>query len=73
MAGLLSLFQDGEFGLDGSRHSRKLPGNKDLEVAFTAYNVVGSAQEAHLLITSPLPYKGNASGPIIDTVGSNAS
>ncbi len=73
MAGLLTLFQSGEFGLGGSRHSRKLPGNKDLEVPFTAYNVVGAAQEAHFLITAPLPYKGNASGPIVDTVGATSA
>lgn len=72
MAGLLQLFQTGEFGLDGSRHSRKLPGNADLEVPFVAYNVQGSAQESHLLISNPLPYRGVASGPVIDTTGANS-
>jgi hypothetical protein len=67
MAGLLELFQNDQFGLGDSAHSRKLKGNKDLEVEFVAYNVVGAAQELHSLITAPLPYQGGAAGPIVDT------
>jgi hypothetical protein len=67
MAGLLELFQNDQFGLGDSAHSRKLKGDKNLEVDFVAYNVVGAAQELHTLITAPLPYQGGAAGPIIDT------
>ena len=67
MAGLLELFQNDQFGLGDSAHSRKLKGDKNLEVDFVAYNVVGAAQELHTLITAPLPYQGGAVGPIIDT------
>ena len=67
MAGLLEIFQNDQFGLGDSAHSRKLKGNADIEVEFVAYNVVGAAQELHSLITSPLPYQGGAAGPIVDT------
>jgi hypothetical protein len=67
MAGILELFQNDQFGLGDSAHSRKLKGSADLEVQFVAYNVVGAAQELHSLITAPLPYQGGAAGPIIDT------
>ena len=67
MAGLLELFQNDQFGLGDSAHSRKLKGNKNLEVEFVSYNVVGAAQELHTLITAPLSYQGGAAGPIIDT------
>lgn len=73
MAGLLQLFQGDKFGLGDSAHSRKLKGEGNLEVEFVAYNVVGAAQELHQLITAPLPYQGGVAGPIIDSVGSNAS
>tara|TARA_R110001583_G_scaffold61242_1_gene181230 strand:- start:128 stop:334 length:207 start_codon:yes stop_codon:yes gene_type:complete len=67
MSGLLNIFQNDQFGLGDSAHSRKLKGNSNLEVEFVAYNVVGAAQELHTLITAPLPYKGGAAGPINDT------
>jgi hypothetical protein len=67
MSGLLNIFQNDQFGLGDSAHSRKLKGNANLEVEFVAYNVVGAAQELHTLITAPLPYKGGAAGPINDT------
>lgn len=67
MAGLLELFQNDQFGLGDSAHSRKLKGQVDLEGEFVAYNTVGAAQELHNLITNPLPYQGGAAGPIIDT------
>lgn len=67
MAGLLEIFQKDQFGLGTSAHSRKLQGQTNLETEFVAYNVVGAAQELHSLITAPLPYKGGAAGPIIDT------
>ena len=69
MAGLLEIFQNDQFGLGTSAHSRKLQGQTNLETEFVAYNVVGAAQELHNLITAPLPYKGGAAGPIIDTQG----
>lgn len=67
MSGILELFQNDKYGLGDSAHSRKLKGSADLETKFVAYNVVGAAQELHQLITEPLPYKGEAAGPIIDT------
>jgi hypothetical protein len=67
MAGLLELFQNDQFGLGDSAHSRKLKGNKDLEVDFVDFRVVGAAQELHNLITAPLPYQGGVAGPIVDT------
>lgn len=67
MAGILDLFQNDEFGLGDSAHSRKLKGSANLETEFVAYNVVGAAQELHSLITAPLPYQGGAAGPIVDT------
>lgn len=67
MAGILELFQNDQFGLGDSAHSRKLKGSADLETEFVAFNVVGAAQELHSLITAPLPYQGGAAGPIVDT------
>ena len=69
MAGLLEIFQNDQFGLGTTAHSRKLQGQTNLETEFVAYNVVGAAQELHTLITAPLPYQGGAAGPIIDTQG----
>ena len=69
MSGLLDIFQNDQFGLGDSAHSRKLKGNSNLEVEFIAYNVVGAAQELHSKVTAPLPYKGGAAGPINDTGG----
>lgn len=73
MAGLLDLFRDDQFGLGTSRHSRKIPGNNNLEEKFVDYGVVGAAQNLHILITGTLPYKGTAAGPIIDSAGSGGS
>ena len=67
MSGLLDIFQNDQFGLGDSAHSRKLKGNQNLEVDFIAYNTVGAAQTLHNQITAPLPYKGSAAGPINDT------
>ena len=50
MAGLLDLFRDDQFGLGTSRHSRKIPGNNNLEEKFVDYGVVGAAQNLHILI-----------------------